>query len=301
MSRRYRYLFLIPASLLAAAAPLPAQTYSEYIDISLYGYLDQYSMNASHNFVGNEACIPTSSTNALTYLQNAYSSVYGSSLSGSTYTSWKATDSLLIADMGTTASEGTYYTQFVYGLNQFFDDQPSVSKPQFSGMFYDAGWGGLYPKPSYVTEGHPTAEFMAESLDAGAALITLIEYTGGGGGHGILVNGFTWDSSTSTGTLLFIDPLNPSQNYSDTTGTGPTLQTTGTLTLNEFGNLLLTYDQYEGGLPYSSGEFSTVSAVIDGALALTVPEPSTWMLTGLGLALCLGMLRRRTGILSHPR
>lgn len=278
-----------------AISSLSAQT---LIPITYYGYLDQYSMNAIHNLVGNDACVPTSTTNALTFLQNFYPEIYGSALSGTNYSDWKTTDSILIGLMGTQANVGTYDTQFVYGLNAFFDTI-NLPAPVLTGVFYDAGWGGAYPRPSYISDGHPTLSFFESMLMENAAVITTISYLNGGG-HGILVNGIDWNSETQTGTLYFVDPLDPSQNYDaqqDPEVLGPTKQTMGTLSLNEHGHILLTYDQYEGGLPYSSGNYASVSAVIDGALALRViPEPSAGVLLMMGLGVAAVCRPRHRGI-----
>lgn len=270
------------SSLLALGLTIAGvQAQSVLIDITKYGWMDQYSMNTRHNLVGNDACVPTSTTNALTFLQNFYPAIYDTTLSGSGYTAWQSTDDSLISYMGTQANVGTYDTQFVYGLQNYLTNI-NAAPVYMSGVFFDAGWGGSYPKPAFITEGHPTISFLLDALGVNSALITTISYFGGGG-HGILVNGVTWDSISNTGTLAFVDPLNPSQNYSGTTPTGGTLQTTGLLSLDTSGNLKLTYDQYQGGLPFSPSDFATVEAVIDGALALNpVPEPAPITLLALG-------------------
>ncbi len=266
---------------------------SVLLPIADYGWLDQYSMNARHNLVGNDACVPTSTTNALTFLQNTYPEIYGTTLSGTGYSDWEDTDSALIGFMDTQAGQGTYDPQFVYGLQSYLTSI-SAAPIFLTGMFSDAGWGGSFPKPSFVTDGHPGVSFLFNALNTNSALVTTISYIGGGG-HGILVNGLDWNSTTNTGTLYFIDPLNPSQNYSSTSpypGDGPTLQTSGTLSLNVSGHLKLTYNQYQGGLPFSGGDFEIVEAVIDGGLALNpVPEPSALLLLLLA-ALAIARLRR---------
>jgi hypothetical protein len=96
MNAFHRVCLSAAVALLAYAASL-APARAQLLDIGLYGHLDQYSMNAPHNFVGNEACFPTSSTNALTYLQNAYPGLYGTSLSGANY----AVAMTVIPDPGT--------------------------------------------------------------------------------------------------------------------------------------------------------------------------------------------------------
>ncbi len=276
--------------LVLAAAGARAQ--SVLLPASYYGWLDQYSMNAPHNLVGNEACVPTSSVNALTFLQNFYPAIYGTSLSGPGYSDWVATDSLLIGFMDTQPNVGTYDPQFVYGLQDYFSSI-NAAPVYLSGMFSDAGWGGSYPQPSFISDGHPDLPFLFGALNANSALITLISYTGGGG-HGLLVNGLTWDADTSTGTLSFIDPLDPSQAYAGMDPLGPTLQTSGTLALNEFGHLKLTYNQYQGGLPYNGSDFAVVEAVLGAALALNpVPEPSVALLLAFALPVILLLHRLR--------
>lgn len=252
------------------------------LDLADYGWMDQYSLDTSHNFVGNEACVPTSSTNALTYLQNAFPTLYGTSLSGTTYADWQATDEAFITSMGTTPGNGTYYDQFVYVLQNYITVEKAFAFTQFASMFPANNWSTQYPDPVFNTNGHPTASFLSGALASQAAVLVSIEYTNGGGGHELLVNGLDWDEDTNTGMLYFVDPLDPSQNYNGSVVEGTAKQSSGTLVLGSGGELRLTYNQYEGELPYDENNYEDVTATLYGALAVSIPEPGVYGLLALG-------------------
>jgi len=281
--------FLILAILGSSLATAFAQT---IVPISLYGYLDQYSLGSDSSSIGPDACVPTTTTNAFTYLQNAFPAIYGTSLSGSSYEDWKATDRTLVSLMQTAIDGGgTTDAQEVYGLTAYLDGLAlGATYPVMAGIMSDGTWTVTEPRPSYISHGRPGAEFLENALLGNAALIMTLTYIGGGGGgHCLLVNGIDWNEATGTGVLYFIDPLDPSQNYdsgADPEVRGPVLQTTGTLSLGASGDLNLTYNQYHGVLPYEGGNFVTIDSYIDGALALyAVPEPATVVLIGMGVLL----------------
>ena len=80
--------------------------------VGQYGWLDQHSLDTSNNYTGNEACIPSSTVNGLTYLQNLNPSLFGTNLTGGTnisstqglpnsYSNWVKTDQTLIGLAGT--------------------------------------------------------------------------------------------------------------------------------------------------------------------------------------------------------
>ena len=257
------------------AGSLQAQPQLIKIDVSSYGWLDQYSMNAYFpDFIGNEACVPTSSTNGLTYLQNVVPAVFGSQLSGSSYSDWIQTDATLINIMGTKGNNiGTYDEPFVYGLQYYINVAKNFPEVQFTGLFPADDWfpSGGYPQPSFVQIGHPTPQSLTQALGAGSALLIGISYTSGGGGHELLVNGLDWDPDTNSGIIYFVDPLDPSQNYTPTSPyvLGPVKQTTGVVTLDDSGKLILVYDQYSGSLPYRPDDYTSgVKAKIDTSLVV---------------------------------
>lgn len=276
---------------------LPAKAQITFSNsLSLYGWMDQYSMNTENNFIGDEACVPTSSVNALVYLQNLNPSLFGTAFTGGTnYSDWHALDNQLIGLYGTTATNGTYYAQFVYALQQFVQQTNGFGQVSFASMFPSDNWYIPYTDPSFNVNGRPTIDFLSSELSSQSALLVSIEY-GNGGGHELLANAITWDTNTSTGTLSFVDPLDPSLNYSGTNVLGTALETTGTLSLDSNGVIKMDYTQYEGGLPYSATNFSPVSVKLYGALGLTVvPEPSTFafLLLSGGAALLVMRSRRK--------
>ncbi|MFM1829913.1 MAG: hypothetical protein RLZZ558_253, partial [Planctomycetota bacterium] len=75
-NRRSRLSTTIFAGAVAAASVLAGSAgagvnYSWQTDLSAYGYLCQYSIP---NDLAEESCVPTSTVNALAYLQNRYAS-----------------------------------------------------------------------------------------------------------------------------------------------------------------------------------------------------------------------------------
>ncbi len=265
--------------------------------ISLYGWMDQYSItntvNGEMNAVGPEACVPTSSVNALVYLQNLNPPLFGTVLTGGTsYSDWYNTDLSLINLYGTTYANGTYYRQFVYALQTFIQQTHGFSQVSFASMFPSGIWNLQYPVPSFNVDGLPTIDFLTGELSLQAALLVSIKYSNGGG-HELLANGITWDTNSSTGTLLFVDPLHPSVNYNGTNVLGNALETTGTLSLDSNGAVQLNYSQYGGNLTNNTNTFNNVSVTLSGALGLTlVPEPSTMALLLLSGAAAFVVVRR---------
>lgn len=255
------------------------QAFREVLSIDRYGWLDEFSVNDRHSFgVGDEACVPTSSVNAMTYLQNTAPHVFQQSLTGGDYDGWVLADDILINLMGTTISNGTFDFNFASGWNEYITQIRDYSDVQVSGMFTRADWNGsLYglnennPAPPYIQLASPNASFLTNAVAAGSAIVATINYLSGGG-HGVVVNGFAWDTDTNTGTLYFVDPLDPSQNYSSSNPSaveGPAKQTVGTLTLRDDGRMQLQYSQYQGNLdPYDPAHYAEVDATIDGLFAV---------------------------------
>jgi hypothetical protein len=286
------------ALVLLAAFPLHAQNFSVSNDVSNYGYLDQHSLDNinSNNFVGNEACVPTSSVNAFTYLQNVYGSIFGTNLSGSTYADWMNTDQTLINLYGTQSGSGTTPQNFANGIQSYIAG---------AGFFHEISINSMYSSAyapitnSFNSNSVLSLSFIEKALSDKAALLVSIDYTNGGGGHELLVNGLSWDTTSQTGILYFVDPLDPSQGYNGTNVLGPTLQTkSDSFSIDANGQFLLSYSQLHGdnltnSFPNPATDTNTATAYVRGGLSLTVvPEPSTYALFGLG-ALALGIAARR--------
>lgn len=292
--------------LILATGLLPAQTvYNVMENTSYFGWLDQYSLdNSTYNFVGSEACVPTSSTNAMTYLQNLAPGYFGTTLTGTTYSSWTATDALLVtpAYMDTSPVDGTYYDHIPYALNKYIVEDNQFAAVQFSGIFPTDYWGtGNYAKPSYITDGNPTSGFFLNSLGANNATIFSILYGGAGGGHELLAAGLEWTDANDDGiiqfsenaTLSFVDPLDPaSYDINGLPTSGPKI--TGGHLWYDSGSLKLDYLQYGGSLPYLGSSYGDTGTVtIDTVFAIAVPEPATGVLLLVAFAGGWFLLQRK--------
>ena len=273
-------------------------TYSITENLSYFGWLDQYSLaNATYGNVGGQACVPTASTNAMTYLQNLAPGYFGSNLTGTTYADWMAADATLVSPsyMDTSSVNGTFYNHIPYAMNKYMVADKGFSSVQFSGMFPDSYWDSYpYNKPGYVTSGTPTSAFLLSSLGSNQAVVFSILYNPSGG-HELLAGGLNWIDANDDGiiqeaenaTLSFVDPLDPSATYPGGDPGGAAKFTQGHIWNSgnlSGGALLINYSQYAGSLPYSGNYSATGITTIDTAFAMAVPEPLTWLLLALGLA-----------------
>ena len=282
-------------------------TYSAAENPAAFGWLDQYSLdNSTYHFVGNEACVPTSTTNAMTYLQNVAPSIFGTSLTGTSYADWIATDALLIspAYMDTTPRDGTYTGPQFYGTTKYITETMGFTQVSFGGQAPSDAWGtGIYAKPAWVVDGFPTWEYLFGALSAGQAAVFTIEYADGGG-HGLLAQGFQWTDANGDGTiqkdenaaLTFVDPLDPAFYTAGIPSSGPKL--TSAHIWNDAdapgGKLKFDYTQYWGQLPYDAANYGLVKdAKIDSLLTIIVPEPALIGPAGMMIGwLLLGRRRR---------
>ena len=114
---------LIATSLISTHV-LASSGYSVIQERTSFGWLSQYSLrDYDPDLVGWDAfaCVPTSSVNGMTFLQNEYGFYFSDQLTGSSYTDWEATDALLIspAYMNTQIGFGTLADRAYYGLEAF--------------------------------------------------------------------------------------------------------------------------------------------------------------------------------------
>lgn len=218
--------------LVAAAQPVQASLVWD-ANASDYGYLWQYSIPAP---LGAEACGPTATTNAFTFLQNTQGGRVGDALTGSDYPDWLQTAKTLANDYMQTgeagsANPGTVYGHLTTGMQQYaeawHEGHPDRAKIQFNGVsFGDKRYDPDHPErgtfPDWVklldNQG-PTIEQLYQMLAGGAGVVmgmNLPDETG----HIVTLAGMDWDDVNGDGivdpgeaTLSIIDPLDPSSHY----------------------------------------------------------------------------------------
>ena len=317
--RRFLSGFLVLLLLVAAAR---AQTnYTSILNVSSFGWLDQFSLNTPNfDFVGHNACVPTSSVNTMTYLQNSFSSYFGTNLTGTTYADWINVDTTLSAPeyMNTSPQTGTFYNRIHFGLNEYVVQNQGFTGVQFSGMIPSSVWNSPAspppePRPATIADGLPTWNFLYDSLISGSGTVLGLTYTNLKAGHAVSLGGFDWTDSNGNGRidfdenalLHFVDPLDPTRG---TDPIGGAKFTTGRIWEVEipdptnsavvYNTLELAYEQYVGtnlwgGALGGSTDYGLASAYLTTAVAMTVPEPSTYALLAISTAGLVGFVLRR--------
>ena len=274
-------ILLAAAVWLCVSGPATASTQYRVIQNQAdFGWLSQYSLDdAIHDFVGPEACAPTSATNGMTFLQNAYPFYFGDRLTGNTYEDWIATDTLLISEpyMNTRPQVGTGAQGQVNGLEKYIIRDNDFDLVEINGMVPPSVFGPIepdYPGRDTIIEEVPTWQFIESSLAAGNVTMINLLYPGMAGGHAVLITGFDWDDANGDGViqesegarLYAVDPLDPSETYPDgLPGGGAKFTEIKVWNDPDDGVLLLTYSQYTGKLPYDSDSYVTSAG--DGLLA----------------------------------
>ena len=203
-----------------------------------YGYLWQYSIPPS---LGAEACGPTSTTNAFTFLQNTQSRKVGNGLTGNNYADWLNAANTLASDYMQTggsdkppAEQGTFPGNLATGMQQYaqhwHESHPDRDKIQFKGVSfgdkrYDPEHPGKGTLPDWVKllpDKGPTIEQLYGMLAGGAGVVMEMN-PGPVGGHIVTLAGMDWNDNNGDGivdrgeaTLSIIDPLDPSSYYGNT-------------------------------------------------------------------------------------
>ena len=308
--------------LLLLSTPARAQTtYRSIQDVSSYGWLDQYSLNTlEYNFVGAEACVPTSSVNTMTYLQNSFSSYFGTNLTGTPYTNWIDVDATLISPdyMNTTQTIRTLNNHLHFGLNKYVVQNKGFTEVQFSGMI-PSPWENQAnpapePRPATIADSLPTWQFLYDSLTSGSGTVLVMRYIDSNVGHAVSLGGFDWTDSNGNGRvdfdenaqIYFVDPLDPTRG---TDPIGGAQFTSGRIWEAEvhdptnsavvYNTLKLAYEQYVGtnlwgGLSGGVGsDYGLAGAYLTAAVVMTVPEPSTYALLAISTAGLVGFVLRR--------
>ena len=273
-----------------------AAGYTNVYSNSYFSWLDQYSLTNGN--IGSQACVPTSAVNALTYLQNVAPGYFGTNLTGTNYDSWLSAGYTLAGPSYlNTTTNGTMLYRLPYALNNYIITNKGFSNVTFNGQFATNNeWVSPYDRPTNVAAVNPTTAFLTNALSLGSAIMFSIEYYGTNAGHEMTLAGLQWNDANTNNVidfeenarLYFVDPLDPSTNYSPATPTGPAKFSEGQIWYESSNSSLrLTYEQYAGGLPYSNSYSSSTNSFIDAFYAVAVPEPSTsamLALSVLGLA-----------------
>ena len=274
-----------------------AQTFSASEDSSLFGYLNQLEPQITNAF-GMNACVPTSSINAMTYLQNMDPLTFGTNLTGLTYTDWINADLNLGSNyFGTTSSTGTPNNVVQSGLQNYFSDL-GFTNVQINAQI------NTETRTSYgnILDNFPSINFFESALSASNPII--FGFASGAIGHELLATGLSWNSISGSGTLDFIDPQYASTGNSRN---GPALVSTGYISLVSTnipfvdGSGLITSITNSLYISYDSPSYGTSGGYINSAILFTVnsgstgavPEPSTYALFGIGAIGMLMVMRRK--------
>ncbi len=308
------------ALLIGSMAPLSrAAIINESETLADFGTLSQYNsgitvMNALN--VQEQACVPTSFANALTYLNN----VNGGLVFSHDPNTYADVNSLATA-MGTSNNPfppgpvGTSYAGGAVGFEQYNGAggaNPS-SGITISGQYAQAAWGGGLPYGgANFANTIPTDVFLGGHLANEDAVELGIQwgsynedgtvFTPAGGFHAIVL--YSLNLIDGAGFAGLIDPISANNQLNDNAATAQvfsaSLSTVG-------GYMYLTYpiqiadDQTDGtdngfaGFGALNGETARIVAV----WAEAVPEPSTYVLAimGLGAVLVVGF---RCKSCQHP-
>lgn len=253
-----------------------------------FGNLDQNSKDAQNNFLvdcHNGACSPVSVVNAWAYLQGAFSTIYtgNKTLIGTTTNQIRTADLVNTANiLGDTYMKscdacnpggpgGTTIEDTMIGMQNYIQDfspgTTMLSMQDFYAWNVSANIQNRVAQPNYVAASTaPTAQFIANALNANDAVEAYLLYANGRAAHYVTIAGINFNTDTGTGTARFIDPLGGQPANVNITGFS-------------LGNL---NTNYGGG--------ASIRAVYVEA---PVPEGSTFLMMGIGLtllSLCLKLV-----------
>jgi hypothetical protein len=287
-------IVLVPALLCCVALNLGAQNASElslYDDMTTFLGQGNSQVNGSQA-VMNNSCVPTSTANGLSFLEQYALSISMPDPFSSTPDTYGTVNSLQSL-MGTT-SKGTTVPNQQAGVGSYLTaNAPSVS------------WGGTYD---------PTAALLGNLLNSDTAIQLGIlwgtnvgsMFPGTNGGH--FVSLVSMNLSGGSGTMTILDPWG-----NNTTGAGANAGTNGTLQTLAVTTLTLTNGNFIGtyldvtytntGVLYvgpgdttvadgttAYGDGSPMTGLIAVDTVEMVPEPASFALLAVG-ALGLGAVR----------
>ncbi|MFZ4716772.1 MAG: PEP-CTERM sorting domain-containing protein [Chthoniobacterales bacterium] len=240
-----------------------AQTvYSASEDLSLFGYLYQKDPQITAA-LGKNGCNPTSWVNALNYFQNVNSSYFGTALVGTSYQDWINADLTLSGPkyLNTTSASGTSASAIIPGLQNYFSD---------------LGFSGL----SITMQMFPTWNQLYQNLVSSTATqLILAPFQEDLIGHAVSLGAINWDAENPTlNTVSFIDPDKPTIG----SDAGAVLSTASFINYTDGPDTVIAF-YYPGS---QNGYY------IQKAFVVSIPEPSTYMLFGIG-SICMLMVMRR--------
>jgi hypothetical protein len=245
-----------------------------------FGNLNQNATDAQNNFLvdcHSGACSPVSVVNAWAYLQGAFPNIY----TGNKTLIGTSTNQIQTSDLVNTANilgddymrscdacnpngpGGTPIEDTMIGMQNYLQDfsrgTTMLSMQDFYAWNVSANIQNRVPQPSYVAASTPpTAQFIANALNANDAVEAYLLYANGQRAHYVTISGIRFNTDTGTGTASFIDPIGGQATQVNITGFS-------------LGNL---NTNYGGG--------ASIRAVYVEA---PVPECSTLLLMALGLGL----------------
>jgi hypothetical protein len=223
-------------------------------------------------------------------------------------------------------NEATAYNHLHFGLNKYVvqDSGRGFSNVQFSGRIPSFVWDNPASpppeeRPATIADSLPTWQFLYDSLISGSGTVLGLTYTNLKGGHAVSLGGFDWTDSNGNGRidfdenaqLHFVDPLDPTRGTVPKPVTDPSgsaqfttgkiwevMLTNSTNASLVYNTLELAYEQYAGtnlwgGASGGSTDYGLAAAYLTTAVAMTVPEPSTYALLGLGVVAVIMFLRRK--------
>jgi len=323
-SRTWWFAVCVIGAWLSSQSARAQITYQAMQDVTRFGWLDQYSLaGPPYNNVGPEACVPTSSVNVMTYLQNSAPGVFGTALTGSSYDDWVATDVVLVGPnyLNTSPSEGTAYNRIPYGLSNYIMQYRGFDGVHISGMIPEVVWTAQTPpeqRPAAIQDAFPTWEFLYQAIISQSGTVLGLTYPDKQG-HAVALGGFSWTDVNGNDVidpgealLAFVDPLDPTRGTDPIGGavytTGQVWMTTvpDPVTSVPYDVLQVQYDQYTGsdlwgGALGGSTSYGTATLYITTAVTVAVPEPQALMLAGAGMLALLVLRTRGSADGGHAR
>jgi hypothetical protein len=239
--------------------PVTAKAQAVYYaseELSFFGYLDQRDPQIT-SVLGANGCNPTSWVNAFYYLQNVNPGYLGNLLVGTSYQDWINADITVSGPryLNTSSTNGTTSSAIIPGLQNYFND---------------LGLSGL----NVTSQQFPTWNHLYNVLVSSTATQLLLAPFGEGIGHAVSLVAINWNTlDSSQNRVSFIDPQNPTNGSNP----GAALSSAYFVNYTEGSNTVIAFN-YPG---------STNGYYIQSSYTVSVPEPSTHALLGIG---AIGML-----------